>query len=262
MKRSTLIWLITAVSLLLAGGIIFTCSLVMVGFDFLSLDNRKYVTETIEITDSFTDITVDTAITDIRILPSDDGKCRAVCYGDDKTLHSAYVKESRLYVETKSTYKWYDHIMPKFKTPSVTLYLPDSEYGSLSVDVNTGDVTVRTLSVNNINVKMNTGKLIMTDVSCSDLKADMSTGDIKLNSVIASGEFHLENSTGDIEFQGCDASQIYAECSTGDIEGTLLTGKDFDCKSSTGDVEIPRNSSGGKCELKCSTGDIEIDVYN
>lgn len=260
MKRSTLIWIITAICLLVAGGIIFTVSLVMVGFDFLKLDNNIYEPVSIGIDTEFSSISVDMSITDLKILPSADGKNSVVCYSSDKTENNVYVKDSVLYIESDTDYNMLDHLVPVFTSPSVTLYLARSSYEFLNVESNTGDITVNTFSFDTLNVKTSTGELTVNGVDCTEFKADTSTGDITLNSVAASGSLRIEGSTADIEFNGCDAAEVYVKTSTGDVEGSFLTGKSFNCKSSTGDIEVPRQTSGGVCEITTSTGDIEIDV--
>ena len=100
----------------------------------------------------------------------------------------------------------------------------------------------------------------MTDMKCKSLYSDGSTGEMSLDRVIAEENISVERTTGDIELEGCDAAELWLKTSTGDVEGSLLTEKIFIASSSTGDVEVPRSTSGGRCEISTSTGDIEIEI--
>ena len=46
----------------------------------------------------------------------------------------------------------------------------------------------------------------------------------------------------------------------GDIEGTLLTDKIFMAESDIGEVDVPKTTSGGRCEINTNTGDIDIEI--
>lgn len=155
-----------------------------------------------------------------------------------------------------------------------------SSCGAVNIKCTTGSVNINGLSADSITCKTTTGKIAISDAVCSGtIKADVSTGMVKLmgiscaglssegstgkvylKDVIASGNFNIKRSTGDVEFSRCDASEIVIRTSTGDIEGSLLSEKVFSTKTSTGDIEVPRSTSGGKCELSTSTGDIEIEI--
>ena len=78
--------------------------------------------------------------------------------------------------------------------------------------------------------------------------------------MIASGRIDLERSTGEVFFDGCDASEIKVKTSTGDVTGTLLSSKVFITHSSTGRIAVPDSITGGRCEITTSTGAIEIAI--
>ena len=100
----------------------------------------------------------------------------------------------------------------------------------------------------------------MTDVSCKNLTSTGSTGEIEAERLIVTGKITVERSSGDVTLDESDAGEIYIETKTGDVECEFLTDKSITATTSTGNVEIPRNSVGGKCEIKTSTGDIEVEV--
>ena len=101
----------------------------------------------------------------------------------------------------------------------------------------------------------------ISDVSVSgNLHSDGDTGGLILTNVLVSGELRLEQNTGDIKLNGCDAGTIFIETDTGDVRGTLLSDKIFLTKTDSGEVDVPRTITGGRCEITTDTGDIKIEV--
>lgn len=87
-----------------------------------------------------------------------------------------------------------------------------------------------------------------------------STGNISLDGVIADERLSVERSTGEVEFDGCDAAEIFVKTSTGDVIGSFLTDKVFITDTGTVSVDVPKTSGGGKCEISTSTGNIKIKI--
>ena len=61
------------------------------------------------------------------------------------------------------------------------------------------------------------------DMTCPNLMTTGNTGDITLKNTVASNSFSITRSTGDVNFENCDAEEITVQTSTGDVSGTLLT---------------------------------------
>ena len=89
---------------------------------------------------------------------------------------------------------------------------------------------------------------------------DGDTGDIDMVNLIAEGTLSVERSTGNVKFDGCDASEIFVETDTGDVKGSLLSEKLFITETDTGRVEVPHSVEGGRCEIYTDTGDIKISI--
>ncbi len=121
-------------------------------------------------------------------------------------------------------------------------FLNKVDCGSLSITGTTGDTRL-----NNVKVS-------------ADAQMESTTGDWNLYNVTVSGDAKMESDTGDWEFNRFDAANITIDTDTGDVEGTLLSDKIFFVDTDTGDVEVPRTTTGGKCEITTDTGDIEIEI--
>lgn len=129
----------------------------------------------------------------------------------------------------------------------------------LTVRSSTGDVNISDVTANGkIEVESSTGKQSFTNIRCSSLEAEADTGDAILTNVIASGALSVERSTGDVKLDSVDAAEIYINTDTGNVTGTLLTDKIIFATTDTGDIDVPKCTSGGKCEIETDTGNIEI----
>ena len=169
--------LIVASVLTVSGIIIAAVGLAIMGFDFTKLSTAKTVTRTFEIDEGFDSITVGTSTCDVRLLPSEDGKCKIVCTDRDKITYDVGVENNTLAIEEKDGRKWYDYIsIFNYKT-EITLYLPETCLKSLSATGDTGNVTVpKDFLFENIDVKVSTGKRSIMSATSGSLSLKTSTG--------------------------------------------------------------------------------------
>ena len=213
-------------------------------------------------------------------VPSENQTTSVSCHERKGNLHSVSVKDGRLEIKIEDTRKWYEHIGISFDTPKITVYLPQSEYGKLSVKTITGRIDIRNISADSLDltvstgkvavsntdckgdvkVEVSTGKAVLTNIRCKNALSSGDTGDISLNNVIATEKLSVERSTGDVEFDGSDAAEIYIKTTTGKVTGSLLSDKVFITDTATGKVDVPKTVGGGKCEINTSTGNIKITV--
>ncbi len=294
--KATKKWLIAASALVLLGLLLFVLTMCFAGWDFKKLETEKYVTETHEPKEAFENIRIRADIADITFLPSEDGRCRVVCYEREGAGYAVSVKDGTLHISAEKDREW--HIGISFDSDCITVYLPLAEYASLAVENQTGDIIipsgfrfadmdlsvstgevkseaeagevriasstggicVENTAVGSLDLSSSTGKVTVKNVTCKSLVSEGSTGDVSLHNVTASEALSVVRSTGDITFRDCDASEIYAKTSTGNIEGNFLTDKTFLAKSDTGSIDVPQATTGGKCELITDTGHIKITV--
>ena len=166
-------------------------------------------------------------------------------------------------------------------TSTGNVYISQTKCDNISVSTSTGDCQLETLNVaEKLLATSSTGRKFLNKVDCGSLNITGTTGDTSLNNVkvsadaqmesntgdwelynvMVSGDAMLRSSTGDWELDGFDAANITIDTDTGDVEGTLLSEKIFFVDTDTGDVNVPKTTSGGKCEITTDTGDIEIDI--
>lgn len=149
----------------------------------------------------------------------------------------------------------------KIHTSTGVISVEDTTAGSLDLSASTGEIIITDVVCSgDIITDVSTGRNDLTNVECKNLKSNGSTGEVVLKNVIASGKFTIERSTGSVVFDGSDAKEIFVDTSTGSVTGTLLTDKVFITDTSVGSVNVPKTTSGGKCEIYTSTGSINIEI--
>lgn len=274
--------LITAIALILVGAILFTWALAALDFDFYKLSTERYETNTYEVRERFDNISIDVTTTQVKFALSEDGSCKIVCHETEKVKHSATVQDGTLVIDTVDTRRWYDHIGISFGGMKMTVYLPRSEYASLlietdtgdveiprgfffesiSIDSSTADITCQACALKSIDINTDTGDIKLIDVKCEETNLESDTGDITFTRVVAAESLRAETSTGDVRFENSDAVFIVVETNTGDVTGTLRSNKEFICETDTGDIDVPKTTSGGLCEITTDTGDISIRIIS
>jgi len=299
MKKGFIISLIVAASLLAAGFI--------TGIVGLSLSNFKFgpssQTNTVALTDAFDKIVIDVDTSDVKILPSDNGTShvKLIEPADPRTQHSVGVANGVLHIKMEDTRKWHEHIgINYWGDLSVTVYLAEADFLSISVETDTGDIAISKgfsfgsasvesdtgdidwsasvsgkleagtdtgdirisgVACQRLEIESDTGDVTVADASAtSGISAETDTGDVKLTGATAADTLYVKTSTGDVTLAGCDGASVIIKTGTGDVSGTLLSPKDFDADSGTGDVKVPKSSGNSRCEIKSSTGDINIAI--
>ena len=131
---------------------------------------------------------------------------------------------------------------------------------NLSVTTSTGDVDLIGALSETLTVTTNTGEVDLERVVASaDLKIETDTGDVDLQS--SSGfKVTVITDTGEVSFSRLDGTEIFIETDTGDVKGTLLTDKIIFAQTDTGRVDVPKLTTGGRCEITTDTGDIRISI--
>ena len=296
----------------------------------------KLETKTHEISEDFTNISIVNDTASVIFVPTD-GECKVVCEEKKNVNHKVEVVDGTLKIEVIDSRKFYQKMF-SFSNDSVTVYLPKSQLGAISVKTDTGkveidgigcnsfslevdtgvvslknvssvgafdvksdtgkvtlencqaswvsvtcdtgDISLKNLSsASSLEVKSDTGKVAlencrastisivsdtgdikMSDVFCINMSSKVDTGKTTMNNVIASGKLEISANTGDVNFEGCDGSEVYITTDTGDVKGSFLTAKIVFAETDTGKVDVPKLLEGGRCEITTDTGDIKISI--
>ena len=271
------IFILIAVVLTVAGIALFAGALIASGFDISKLGTDKYETNTYTVQEEFDKIEISTKETDVIFKPSEDGQFSAVCVERKNAKHTLTVSDGTLKISVTDTRKWYEHISLFSKSLTMTVYLPQQSYESLTVDSSTGDVSIPDnftfgsimltestgdaecfASVErNLSIKTTTGDIRVSGVSAQNISLSVSTGKIKLENSSCTGKVTVNVSVGKTTVSGLTCESLESEGSTGDLTLKNATASgSMDLKRSTGDITF-ENCDAGQISVKTSTGNIE-----
>lgn len=276
MRKTAKIWLVIAASLVFVGLIMFAAVMSEYKWDFSKLSTGKYETNTYEISEEFSNLSMNTDTADIIFALSDDGKCRVECYEEEKAKHSVAVQENTLVIKMIDEKSWYDYIGINFGSPKITVYLPKAEYTSLFINGSTGDIEIPknfkfegvdiSLSTGDVNffasaskliiIKTSTGNICVENTSAGTLDLSASTGRITVSNVICGGDANINVSTGRTNLNNIECKNLTSSGDTGNISlNNVIAAEKFSIKRSTGDVRFD-GSDAAEILVETDTGDV------
>ena len=254
--KKTWIWIIIAASLMIAGALIFGGTMFATNFEF----SEKFETHEQEISGDVKSVLINTDETGIKILPSEDGKCRVVCVEKKLCHHSVSVTDGELSIKLEDNRKWYDYIsFFNFKSPSITVYLPADCIAELKIDAKTADVYIeKDFTFESVDISLSTGDIFCNASSKSIVKIETTTGDISLARMSAE-TIDLKASTGDIYLYETEASgDISVKVTTGETKLNSVKCKNLTSIGTTGDAGLRLVAAEGHMHIERNTGEIEF----
>ena len=252
-------WLIAAIVLIIVGAMIFGGVMNMLNWDFSKLSTAKFETNAYEISDGYKDILIDTSEANIELVPSEGTKTLVVCKEKQNAKHSVRAENGALVIELVDTRKWYEHIsFISFKAPKITVCLPESEYGRLSVKSSTGDVNIPSdFAFDSIDISLSTGDVI-NSAAAESVRIKTSTGSITAKEQSAR-TLVLETTTGHINLSDSDAGNVRINVTTGLAILESLKCESLESDGDTGDLTLRNVIASGKLAVERDTGDIRLD---
>ncbi len=276
MTKKTVFWLVLGTLLVIIGLLGFVVLMGSIGWDFTKLGTSNYETNTYEIDSDFTNICINVDTADITFVPSEDGKCKIACHEDPDDKHLVFVDNNVLNIASPDgpnfSFNWLN-----FDKQQITIYLPKIEYSSLSIDTDTGSVTVpRDFSFaridiyidtgdakvfasadEHINIETDTSNILLENLSTNSVALETDTGRITVIGLICSGDFNLDVSTGKANVKNTNCLSFFSEGDTGDIHlESLIADEKIYIKRDTGDVTFSEIDAA-EINIDTDTGDIE-----
>lgn len=260
MNNATKIWLIIGSVLIVTGIIIFSVAMTLNHWNFKTITNNKYVTTTHEVSEDFSNISLDTDTADVIFIPSDDKTCKVVCYELTTAKHSVSVNNDSLTISLDDRRKWYDHIGLSWSTPTITVYLPKADYNSLLVKSDTGKIEIpKDFKFENADIKATTGNVIYLASASGDIKIKTSTGNIRVENTFVN-TMSLTTTTGRITVNSveCD-NDILLKVSTGNVKANNIRCNSLSSDGSTGYISLENVIASDKIHIERSTGNIDFE---
>jgi len=273
MRKQT-IWLIIAASLIVIGGVIFVMAMSAHGWDFKGLSTTAYETNIHTIAEEYHDITVITDTAHVTLKPSD--TTTVTCYEASNAKHTVSVVDGVLTVKLVNKKQWYEYIGIHFRTPTLTLAVPQGTYGALTVTASTGDVTIpREFTFENVDITestgaatveasvtgqmklhASTGAVCVSNAAVGALDLRVSTGVVTVKNVTCAGDARVVVSTGKTTLDDVTCRSLYSEGSTGDLTlKNVVAAETFSLERSTGNITFD-NADAAEIAAKTDTGDV------
>lgn len=267
--------LIIAGALVLVGLVVFGGAVVASGGDFTKLGISNFQTNVHEISEQFDSVSINSKTADIRFLPASNGQSKVVCYERESVKHSVSVQGGVLEIKAVDEREWYEYL-GGFGEETLTIYLPQSEYGALTIQsdtsdidipqnfrfdsvdisVSTGDVECLASVTGALKIKTSTGDIELENMSANSIELSVSTGEVSVEDVNCLGEIKITVSTGKAELENVACGSLVSKGDTGDIalKNVIASGK-FTIERSTGDVRFER-SDASEIFVKTDTGSV------
>lgn len=269
--------IIIAVVLCAAGAIL--CGLTFKGmhYNLGALNTSEYVTNEYEVKDGFDKISINADTEDIAFVPSEGKDCKVVCYENTDDLHDVRVESSTLKIGKRKNNNFVVNIGIYTETPTVTVYLPESEYdsvvidsdtgdvmipedfifGSISVTLDTGDIDISASALEKTALQTDTGKVNLHDMSADSILVNTSTGHNTLNNVTVAKTLEINVSTGKLDFSNVTCADLKSDGTTGRVNlSNVNASGEFRITRSTGSISFDKCDAGSIC-VETDTGDIE-----
>lgn len=279
MKKST-VTIIVAVCLIVAGIAIAGAAFSMVEFDFKNFGTESYeeVTHTIE--GDFKHIVIATDVHDIELYPAEDGVSKVVGDENGEIKIRVDCDGEYLTVKTEDTRKWYDFIGIGFGTPSVRIYLTETELVSLtaasdtghinipesfsftgaSMATSTGAIVFRAKIDQELALASNTGSISVSKQKLSKLDVETSTGNITLENIEASGSVRAEATTGKVKLNDIKCNSVDVEATTGNISlQNVIAEAEISISADTGKISL-LSCLSDSLNIDTDTGDVKLDA--
>ena len=262
MSRSAKVFIMIAVCLIAAGLIVFGAAWFISGGDISKLQPVDYEEVTYPIEGEVARIEIDAAVSDIELRLTEDGSARAECLETEKLRHSVSVENRTLRIVCSGSQSFADNVLNwgVFRSPRLTLYVPDADYLSLNITAETGKIIIPSgMSVSDVTVKGDTGRAVIGAIEAKTISIALTTGDVTIDGVrtdvLAAG-----CTTGNIVLMNIEAAKgVLVQTDTGAAAITGLTAETLHVTTDTGAVGLKDTEISLSMKIATDTGGVVLD---
>ena len=281
---------IKAALLIAAAAVLFTSC------DGLFVRRANAVTNTYDFDGPVTELDIDTSSSEVRVIPSKDGKISVVCYEADTMLHDVTLMNGLLKIRRRSGSTRSVAVNIRLE---IIVSLPPGNYDRFDIETSSGSIDVsegftvtdavleassgaircsadvrgqllsttssgsqymENASCRKIRAKSSSGSVNAENLRGEDMEFEASSGSVRLTDVVADKDLRIETSSGSVRLDRCDARDINIKASSGSVKGSLLTGKVFKVKTGSGSAKYPEDGNNGTCTVITTSGSVNITV--
>lgn len=263
MKKGFVFLIVFGSILFVAGSAAFGLAIAKGAFKNNSLTQE--VTKEYILEDSYSKIDVDIVTADLTFKPSEDDKTKVVSVEKEKIHHTAKVSSDTLVIREEDDRKFYEKWFGFVSRMKITVYLPETTYSELKIEITTGDVLVEdAFTFDNQKIKSTTGDIKLSNIKGTTADIDITTGGITLNNYKLTGALDAETTTGDFKFDDVECSKATLHTTSGDytLNSLIVTGSfdedrpNLDVSGTSSEI-IFKNCDARNIKMKTITGDIK-----
>lgn len=263
MKKGLIALIIVGAAILTAGSAMFGLAIAKGAFTNNSWSKEVTVEHTPE--GSFSKIDVDIVTADLTFKPAEDNKTKVVSVEKEKIHHTATVSNDTLVIREKDERKFYEKWFGFVSRMKVTVYLPETTYEELKIEVTTGSIVSEdSFTFTKVNIKSTTGDLKFENVSGKSADIKITTGNVTLNNYNLYGELNVDTTSGDYAFNNVECEKAILHTTSGKylLNDFIVTGAlnsdrpNLEISGTSSDITF-KNCDAHNIKVKTTTGDVK-----
>ncbi len=255
-------------TVLIIAGILLVVGALLVGAGWVLL--QKYPTNMNTVKDSVYEYHVSelpkqiniTAIDSrVEIRPTEGDVWKVACMDKEKLYHTVDLTDGVLTVKQIDTRAWYEHIgiLNGFQNLTVTVYLPEQVYESLSIHSTSGSIKVaESLAFSNASLQNTSGSISCSSRVTGSLNLKNTSGSITVDGSVG-GDLNAKNTSGSIRILGGVKGDLNVTNGSGRIEVKNATPTSATIKNTSGGIDLIDVVCQETCEVTNTSGSIELD---
>lgn len=165
-------------------------------------------------------------------------------------------------VEKKLTVKIPKGIKLEIESLSANVNVSDSDFSELDIEVSSGTVDVRNITVSQeFSVETSSGQIDLTKITARSIDIESSSGKVKLIESLAQNDIELDIKSGNVEISETTSLSIDAESSSGKIKMYKVNAPTIEAETSSGMVRLESITTLNAI-LKSISGEVHADLLD
>ncbi|MBQ7545647.1 MAG: DUF4097 family beta strand repeat protein [Clostridia bacterium] len=258
-KKSTKIWLIAALVLILLGTVIGTVCLKTVGYDWTAFHpDDRFTQETQQIHQSIQDLDVfiQSGSLYIKLTADENPSVTSKLNGSSKV--SVDIEDQKLIVRSESTeeMEWYERIWYT-QDETITINLTRKEYREITVHSQSADIFVQDqLQCLDANIETNSGDVLCDLKVQQTLNCKSDSGDAEITGTF--NNLSVVSASGTIDCNACEAAAISLLTASGECTVRRCTLDQAVLISNSGNVFLMNTSLADTLRVSTHSGDVML----